>query len=205
MLLGFRLFRRLATALVLVVLVVLVATASQVWWVARQDDRRSSDAIVVLGASQFDGKPSTVFRARLLHAKTLFDAGIAPRVVVLGGKAPGDRTTEGAAGAKFLADRGVKTVAVGEGRNTLESLKALKKEYTARGWKTAVLVTDPWHSLRSRRMAQDLGIGAVTSPTRAGPAVRSRSVEARYIARETAAYLYYRIFHRSSEAGPRAI
>ncbi len=205
MLLGFRLFRRLATALLLVVVVGLVATASQVWWVARQDDRRPSDAIVVLGASQFDGKPSTIFRARLLHAKTLFDAGIAPRVVVLGGKAPGDRTTEGAAGAKFLADRGVTTVAVGEGRNTLESLKALKTEYAARGWKTAVLVTDPWHSLRSRRMAHDLGIDAVTSPTRAGPAVRSRGVEARYIARETAAYLYYRVFHRSSEAGPRAI
>lgn len=205
MLLGYRLFRRLSTALVLVVVVVVGVTASRVWWVARQDDARRSDAIVVLGASQFDGKPSTVFRARLLHAKTLFDAGVAPRVVVLGGKAPGDRTTEGEAGALFLSDRGVTTVAVGKGRNTLESLRAVKELFADRRWGTAVLVTDPWHSLRSRRMAQDLGIDAVTSPTRAGPAVRSRSVEARYIARETAAYLYYRIFHRSSEAGPRAV
>jgi len=68
-----------------------------------------------------------------------------------------------------------------------------------------VIVTDPWHSLRSRRMAHDLGIEASTSPTRTGPAVRTRGTEVRYIARETAAYLYYRLFHRSSEAGPHAV
>jgi uncharacterized SAM-binding protein YcdF (DUF218 family) len=203
--LAFRLARRVLTGLLLVVVVVVGVTAFQVWWVARQDHHPRSDVIVVLGASQFDGKPSTVFRARLLHAKVLYDEGVAPRVVTVGGAAPGDRFTEADAGARFLRDRGVDAVAVGKGRNTLQSLQALKVELTQQGWKTAVLVTDPWHELRARRMASDLGIRAATSPTRSGPAVRDRGTELRYVARETAAYLYYRIFGASSEAGPQAV
>jgi uncharacterized SAM-binding protein YcdF (DUF218 family) len=126
--------------------------------------------------------------------------------VTVGGGAPGDRFTEAQAGATYLKSKGVTAVVpVGVGRDTLQSLKALKVEYAAQGWHSAVLVTDPWHSLRSRRMAQDLGIDAATSPTRSGPANASRTTELRYVARETAAYLYYRLFHRSSEAGPRAV
>lgn len=205
MFLAFKVVRRLIAALLLTVVVIVGATATRVWWVARQDDRPRSDAIVVLGASQFDGKPSTVFRARLLHAKVLYDKGVARRVVTVGGGAPGDRYTEAEAGARFLRERGVETIAVGKGRDTLQSLTALREQFRAKGWDSAVLVTDPWHSLRSRRMAQDLGINAATSPTRAGPAVRDRGTELRYIARETAAYLYYRVFRRSSDAGPRAV
>jgi uncharacterized SAM-binding protein YcdF (DUF218 family) len=203
--LAFGFVRKIVLAVVLALVAVVLWTAFQVWWVARADDHRRSDVIVVLGASQFDGRPSTVFRARLQHAKALFEDDVAPRVVTVGGSAPGDRFTEAAAGAKFLSDRGVQTVAVGEGRNTLESMKALDAEMTKHGWHTAVLVTDPWHSLRSRRMARDLGIDAVTSPSRTGPAVRDRATEFRYVWRETAAYLYYRVFHRSSEAGPQAV
>lgn len=205
MFLAFRLVRRLVALVVLAVLLVVGGTAVRVWWVARGDARPKSDAIVVLGASQFDGRPSTVFRARLQHARELYEDGVAPRVVTLGGGAPGDRYTEAEAGARFLQERGVQTVAVGHGRNTLQSLEALEAEFDRRGWTSAVLVTDPWHALRSRRMAGDLGIEAVTSPSRTGPAVRDRGTEVRYIARETAAYLYYRVFRRSSDAGPRAV
>jgi uncharacterized SAM-binding protein YcdF (DUF218 family) len=204
-LLPFRIVRRLVAAVVLSLLLVVLGTATRVWWVARGDSHPRSDAIVVLGASQFDGRPSTVFRARLQHAKALFQDGVAPRVVTVGGAAPGDRYSEAAAGARFLQERGVTAVPVEKGRNTLESLKALEAEFDRRGWTSAVLVTDPWHSLRSRRMAEDLGIDATTSPSRTGPAVRDRATEVRYIARETAAYLYYRVFRRSSEAGPHAV
>ncbi len=201
-----RTFRRMIALLLLAVLIVVGGTAARIWWVARQDDRMASDVIVVLGASQYDGRPSAVFEARLEHAKALYDAGIAPRVVTLGGSAPGDRFTEADAGRTYLMGRGVKdVVAVGEGRNTLQSLQALDRTMTAKGWGSAVLVTDPWHSLRSRRMATDLGIRAVTSPTRQGPSVHTRGTEVRYIARETAAYLYYRVFGRSSDGGPSAV
>jgi uncharacterized SAM-binding protein YcdF (DUF218 family) len=201
----FRVARRALAALVLIVLLVVGLTAFRVWWVARQDNHPHSDAIVVLGASQFNGKPSTVFRARLQHAKALYDAGVATRVITLGGGAPGDRTTEADAGASFLRDRGVDTLPIGKGRNTLQSLEALRIEFRKQGWTTAVLVTDPWHELRARRMATDLGIKAQSSPTRTGPAVRDRGTELRYVARETAAYLYYRVFGESSEAGPHAV
>ena len=205
MLSPFRWARRLVSLLALTVLLVLGTTAVSVWWVARQDDRPRSDAIIVLGASQFDGRPSSVFKARLQHARVLYDAGVAPRVITVGGGAPGDRTTEADAGAAFLRERDVEAVAVPEGRNTLQSLEAAERLMQARGWETAVLVTDPWHSLRSRTMARDKGIDADTSPTRAGPSVRTRGTQARYIARETLAYLYYKALGRSGEAGPRAV
>lgn len=201
----FRFVRRLVSFLVLGVLLVVVGTAASVWWVARQDDRPVSDAIIVLGASQFDGRPSSVFKARLQHARALFEDGVAPRVITVGGGAPGDRTTEAEAGAAFLRERDVEAVAVPEGRNTLESMVAAEALMAEQGWETAVLVTDPWHSLRSRTMARDQGIEAETSPTRAGPSVRTRGTQVRYIARETAAYLYYRVLGRSGEAGPTAL
>ena len=200
-----RWMRRLVSAAVVLVLLVVGGTAVSIWWTARQDDRPRSDAIIVLGASQFDGEPSSVFKARLQHAKVLYDDGVAPRVITVGGGAPGDRTTEADAGAAFLQERDVEVVAVPEGRNTLQSLQAAEAYMRKQGWDSAVLVTDPWHSLRSRTMARDQGIEAETSPTRAGPSVRTRGTQARYIARETAAYLYYRVLGRSGEAGPRAL
>jgi uncharacterized SAM-binding protein YcdF (DUF218 family) len=200
-----RLARRLIATAVLLVLLVVGGTAVSIWWTARQDDRPTSDAIVVLGASQFDGRPSSVFKARLQHARALWEDGVAPRVVTVGGGQPGDRTTEAEAGAAFLEERGVEVVAVAEGRNTLESLEAVERLMSGEGWSSAVIVTDPWHSLRSRTMARDQGIEAETSPTRAGPSVRTRGTQVRYIARETAAYLYYRVLGRSGEAGPSAV
>lgn len=205
MLFSFRWFRRLLALLLLGGLLVVGGTAASIWWVARQDDRPDSDAIVVLGASQFDGRPSSVFEARLEHAKRLYDAGVAPRVVTVGGGAPGDRTTEAASGARYLQARGVQALAVAEGRDTLQSLRAVDRLFDDRGWRSAVVVTDPWHALRSRTIARDLGLAAQTSPTRAGPSVRTRETQLRYIARETAAYLYYRVLSRSSDAGPRAV
>jgi uncharacterized SAM-binding protein YcdF (DUF218 family) len=203
--LAFRWARRLLSLVVLAVLVVLVGTAGSIWWVARQDDHPRSDAIIVLGASQFDGRPSSVFKARLQHARALYEEDVAPRVITVGGGRPGDRTTEAEAGAAFLRERGVDVVAVPEGRNTLQSLQAAEELMVDEGWETAVLVTDPWHALRSRSMARDEGIDAQSSPTRAGPSVRTRGTQIRYIGRETLAYLYYELLGRSGESGPSAV
>lgn len=202
---AFRWVRRLVSLVVLSVLLVLGGTAAAVWWTARQDDRPASDAIVVLGAAQFDGRPSSIFKARLQHARELYEDGVAPRVITVGGGRQGDRTTEAEAGADFLRGRGVDVVAVPEGRNTLQSLQAVEELMDERGWEGAVVVTDPWHSLRSRTMARDVGITAETSPTRAGPSVRTRGTQVRYIARETLALLYYKALGRSGESGPSAV
>jgi len=195
-------------ALVVLVVLMLAVTAGRIWWVARHDDRRTSDAIVVLGAAQFDGRPSSIFTARLDHAAELFETDVAPRVITVGGNQAGDRFTEAAAGKTWLADHGVpadRIVAVETGTDTLGSMRAVAEHMRAEGWQTAVIVTDPWHSLRTRSMARSEGIDAVTSPTRQGPAVRTRGTEVRYIARETLAYLYFLVFRRSSDSGPNAL
>lgn len=187
---------RVLLGLVLGLTVVVGYVAGQVWWVARQDDRRPSDAIVVLGASQYNGRPSDVFRARLDHARTLYAEHVAPRILTVGGGQPGDRTTEAQAGQDYLVAHGVPADAIlplRTGSDTLQSMHAVAAVFRQRGWQTAVLVTDPWHCLRARTMARDSGIDAVTSPERDGPLFSSRGTEVRYIARETLAYLYYTI------------
>ncbi len=192
----FRLVRRLVTLVVLVLVVVVGFVATNVWWTARQDDRRKSDVILVLGASQYDGRPSPIFAARLAHARSLYRGGIAPRIVTVGGSKEGDRFTEAAAGRRYLLRHDVSgsdVLAVEQGGDTLTSLRAVARVMRRNGWDSAVLVTDPWHALRARTMAADAGIHAVTSPTRHGPAVRTRGTQLRYIARETLAYGYYRL------------
>jgi uncharacterized SAM-binding protein YcdF (DUF218 family) len=188
--------RRSLFGAVLVVLALIGGTAFRVWQVARENDRTKADVIVVLGAAQYNGKPSDIFSARLIKAKQLYDAGVAKTIVTAGGKKAKDTFTEAQAGALWLNQHGVPasaTLAVGEGSDTLRSLRAVSQQVTARGWHTAVLVSDPWHSFRARTMAGDLGLAAWTAPTHSGPIVQERVTQERYIVRETGALLYYRL------------
>jgi uncharacterized SAM-binding protein YcdF (DUF218 family) len=172
------------------------SVAAQVWWVARSDQRTHVDAIVVLGASQYNGTPSPVLAWRLTHAKTLYKDGVAAVVVTVGGKMPGDQYTEGGSGRDYLAQNGVPRsalIAVPTGRDTWNSMEAVAALAKTRGWDSIVIVTDPWHAFRCREMAQSLGLTATTSPVHSGPVVQSRGEEARYIARETAAYVWWRL------------
>ena len=188
---------RIVLALIAFVVVVAGYVAGHIMWVAGHDSRPQSDAIVVLGASQYNGTPSPVFAARLDHAKALYDAHIASRIVTVGGNQPGDITTEAQAGQDYLVRKGVPSKAilpVRAGHDTLQSVRAVADVFKTRGWKTAVLVTDPWHCLRARTMARDSGIDASTSPEHTGPAVGSFTTNVHYIARETLAYVYYSLF-----------
>ncbi len=177
-------------------------TAFRVWKVAREDHRGKVDAIVVLGAAQFNGRPSQVFQARLDHARQLFLDGVAPRVVTVGGGRPGDVFTEAAAGARYLRAHDVPADAldeVGTGDDTVTSLQAAAELLVPRNQVHVVLVTDPWHSLRSRTIAHDAGLDATTSPARTGPAVAERGTQVRYVLREASAYLYYKVFGKGPE------
>ncbi|MGY1743230.1 MULTISPECIES: YdcF family protein [unclassified Blastococcus] len=196
---------RLVGAAVLAVLLLVASTATAIWWTARQDSRPASDAIVVLGSAQYNGVPSSIFEARLEHALKLYEQGVAPVIVTVGGKAAGDQFTEAEAGREYLASGGVSPdalVAVEEGVDTLESMRAVGRVFDERGWGSAVLVTDPWHAMRAERMAEDAGIEAESSPTRQGPAVQTRATQFRYILRETAAYLLYRVTGESVAGAP---
>ena len=199
------LLSRVAGAAVLAFVLLIVSTGLAIWWNARQDSRPASDAIVVLGSAQYNGVPSSIFEARLEHAITLYGAGVAPVIVTVGGRAAGDEFTEAEAGQEYLANSGIPgdaLLAVPEGVDTLESMRVVSAAFGERGWTSAVLVTDPWHAMRAERMAQDAGIEAVSSPTRQGPAVETRGTQFRYILRETAAYLLYRVTGESVAGAP---
>ena len=190
-----RFLRRLVLGVLLVGGLVVGGTGFRVWQVARIDDRDAADVVLVLGAAQYAGTPSKVLEARLEHAKNLYDEGVAPYIVTTGGNQPGDTYTEASAGVRWLTEHGVPedhVIPVGEGNDTLGSLKAAAETIHDRGWRTVVIVSDPWHSLRARTMASDVGLDAWTSPTHSGPIVQTRQTQIRYIFYETAALLYYR-------------
>ncbi len=194
--------RRLLVGALLMGLLVICGTAVRVWQVARIDDWATADAIVVLGAAQYDGTPSSVFQARLDQSYKLFQKGVAPLIVTVGGKQVGDNYTEAAAGKLYLENRGVpaeRILAVETGSDTLQSVEAVSKALLARDKSSVVLVSDPWHSLRTRTMARDAGLAAWTAPTRTGPAVYTRESQAHGIFRETFALLWYQLTHYSAD------
>jgi uncharacterized SAM-binding protein YcdF (DUF218 family) len=196
---------RVVAAAVLAAVLLIASTALAIWWTARQDSRPASEAIVVLGSAQYNGVPSSIFEARLEHAISLYEDGVAPVIVTVGGKADGDQFAEAEAGRDYLAGSGIPDealLAVPEGVDTLESIRAVSTAFAERGWSRAVLVSDPWHAMRAERMAEDAGLDAESSPTRQGPAVHTRATQVRYILRETAAYLLYRATGESVAGAP---
>ena len=189
------------SGLALVVLLGLGLTALAVWRSAHTDDAsrvQQADVILVLGAAQYGGEPSPVFEGRLEHAAMLYGEGRATTVVVLGGSAPGDTSTEAEAGRDWLVAEGLPSdavVASSVGTTTLESLRAAADWMQARDLHSAFLVSDPWHNLRVKRMASDLGIEAYASATWHS-AARTEGTRFDGYLRETFAYLYYRAFGR---------
>ncbi len=145
----------------------------RVWDVGQQDNRRQVDAIVVLGAAQYNGRPSAVLAARLDHAIDLYKQGYAPWFVATGGKLPGDRVTEAATERSYAEARGVPASAIlaeTTGATTLESIRNVRALFDQHGLHTALFVSDRTHMLRVLRLAQDQGIEAWGSPTTTSPA-----------------------------------
>jgi uncharacterized SAM-binding protein YcdF (DUF218 family) len=160
--------RRIVQIVVVVLLVGLAYYAVsfwQVWSTGRADQTRAVDAIVVMGAAQYDGRPSPQLAARLDHVVDLWNDGVAPRVVVTGGKQQGDRFTEAAASAGYLVDQGVPSSAIVQedvGSTTYESLERARSLVDA-SVGTILLVTDPYHALRTRLTAEEVGFDAYVS------------------------------------------
>ena len=164
--------RRVLVAAIVLPAVYFAVTLFQVWRTSRQDGARPAQALVVLGAAQFDGRPSAVLRARLDHAAGLYRRKIAPVIVVTGGKAAGDRFTEAAAGANYLHTKGVPDEAIlreATGRTSWQSLAASARFLREKGIHDVVLVSDPFHAARIAGIASELGLTAATSPTRTSP------------------------------------
>lgn len=171
---GLRLLRwilRLIIWLVLAALVYLVVTGVQVWLTSRHYDSRPADAIVVMGAAQYNGVPSPDLASRLDEAVLLWRAGDARRIMVTGGKENGDRFTEAEASARYLEGRGVPAADVLEagGRDSWENLSLSAPQLRELGATAVLIVTDPFHEDRSLAIASDLDLTPYPTPTRTSP------------------------------------
>ena len=189
----FKLLRRAIAFLLLLMIVVPVFALGKTWYAANNPTVRNGDVIVVLGAAQLDGRPGLVLEARLEEAKRIYDLGLAKKIITVGGGAPGDRTTEAAAGRIWLMQHGVKYAnikAIDVGRDTLSSTKAYAAEMRDRKIKNVIIVTDPFHCLRAMTMANDRGLIATCSPVQSGPNALGKS-GFKYLIRESGAYLAY--------------
>jgi uncharacterized SAM-binding protein YcdF (DUF218 family) len=189
----------LVLILIAIVLGYPLATGYQVWRSSHVDEVHTADAIVVLGAAQYNGVPSPVFKARLDQAAYLYREGLAASVIVTGGKLPGDRFTEAGAGEQYLIAEGVPEEAIAgedQGTTTWESLSRVRT-LTEGEVDSVLFVSDPMHSERIKRMASDLGFDrAYTSPASYVGLNRSRETKAKELAREVASILAYQLFER---------
>lgn len=168
------------------------SVVATVYLYGQRDAAAPSDAIVVLGAAQYDGRPSPVLRARLDHAIVLYRRGIAPTMIMTGGVGIGDTVSEAVVARRYAERSGVPPQAVlleGGGQRSVESMRAVAELMRANGLRSAVLVSDPFHSLRVRLLAFRFGIRASTSPTRTSPISATPREEWRHVLRESAIIL----------------
>lgn len=165
-----------------------------VYWEARTASSAQSDAIVVLGAAQYNGRPSEVFRARLDHALDLYQEGYAPLIVLTGGQQPGDAYTEAETGEQYLLDRGVPQSAIrweNEGRDTWQSMQGVADVLEGSGVESLLIVSDGFHLLRSELMARELGFTASGSASIDSPIRSWSGAELSYVIRETGGVLAF--------------
>lgn len=194
----FRLIRRFISLIIVVIIGIPAFFFSQVWYEAHYPKAVTSDYAVVMGAAQYDGRPSDALEARLVEAKRLYDAKLIKKIVTIGSGAPGDRYTEARAGRIWLIQNGVprnNVIAIEKGRNTIQSVKAFTDYFKKNNISNIVIVTDPYHCKRSIFVSDDLGINATCSPVRSGPySLKNSSLH--YLWREGNAYIAYRTLEK---------
>lgn len=185
------------------ILIVILLALAVVWcrWVYTQiqsyaghDQAAPADAICVFGAAEYDGRPSPVFRARLDHALELYNRGLAPLIITLGGPG-GDQFTEGSVGRRYLESKGVpeeNIIAETKSRNTEESAQRIAVIARANGLRRLVIVSDGSHLFRIHAICAAEGLDVLTSP-RARPAMEDRSLRFQRIAHEILSYTLWRM------------
>lgn len=195
--------RRSVKLRVALVLTFALLLAAALWcrWVyfqiaayARQDQAAPADAIAVLGAAEYDGRPSPVYRARLDHALDLYNRGIAPLIITLGGPG-GDQYNEGSVGAHYLISMGVPeedVIAETHSRDTEQSARTIAVIARANGIHRLVVVSDPTHMFRVHALCAADGFDVLTSP-RTVPANDDTSLEFGRIAHEVISYTLWRM------------
>jgi vancomycin permeability regulator SanA len=190
----FKLIGKAVTLFMLIIFGIPAFFFAQVWWEAHYPTKKSAEFAVVMGAAQYDGRPSDALEARLQEALRIYKEDLVKKVITVGAGAPGDRFTEARAGRIWLIENGVprnRTIQIESGTNTINSTKSYVEYLKKNNFKDVVIVTDPYHCKRSMYIAKDLGINATCSPVKSGPFSLNNS-SLHYLWREGGAYLAYR-------------
>lgn len=194
-------FLRMGTLIPGAILIAWIVLLASVEWAGRRDEARKADAIVVLGAAQYVGRPSPVLRARLDHAVSLWKRGMAPLLILTGGMGRGDTTSEAAVARKYVMSKGVPDRAIvleRDGRTTSESMRAVARIMDDHEKTSAILVSDPFHMLRLSILARRLGLEPYTSPTRTSPITSNREERWKYVVSESFKVPLAYVFERRS-------
>ena len=197
-----RSFFRVTTLAIAVLLAGWVISMLLVERAGRRDEARTADAIVVLGAAQYVGRPSPVLRARVDHAVSLWKRGLAPTLILTGGTGVGDTTSEAAVARKYAMSKGVPDHAIvieRHGRTTSESMQAVARIMDDREKNTVILVSDPFHMLRLSILARRFGLVPYMSPTRTSPITSNREERWKYMLSESVKVPLAYIFERRTQ------
>ena len=197
-----RSYLRTTIAIASVVLVAWGLSMVMVHRAGRRDEARKADAIVVLGAAQYVGRPSPVLRARVDHAVSLWKRGLAPTLILTGGTGVGDTTSEAAVARKYAMSLGVPDRAIVvevKGRTTSESMRAVARIMDDREKESVILVSDPFHMLRLSILARRFGLEPHTSPTRTSPITSNREEQWKYMISESVKVPLAYILERRSQ------
>lgn len=152
-----------------------------------EDSAQKADAIAVLGAAQYAGKPSPVLEARLNHAYELYKQNLASLIITTGGVYPGENFSEGEVGKKYLELKGVpkeKIIAEAQSLTTRQNLTRVKEIADEKALNKIIFVSDPFHMYRIKQIAEDLELTPFLSPTRESPIAKNKRIEFQYILRE---------------------
>lgn len=170
---------RLISAIAILCVAVWVSFVMAIVEAGRRDQAGPADAIIVLGAAQYEGRPSPVLKARLDHAASLWNRGLAPRMIVTGGRGVGDTTSEAAVGRRYLVQRGIPAGSIWmdtEGLTTSQSMVAVRRLLGTKASPSVLIVSDPFHMLRLAILTRRLHMIPLLSPTRTSP-ISTRPVQ----------------------------
>jgi uncharacterized SAM-binding protein YcdF (DUF218 family) len=179
---------RLAGGTLLAVVIIWAASLAAVLIWSSMDQARPADSIVVLGAAQYDGRPSPVLKARLDHGIELWEKKMAKLLILTGGRGYGDTTTEAAVGKAYARKHGVPDSAIlleNKGRTTRESMLGVADILQSRRINSAILVSDPFHMLRLSIIGRRFGMTPYTSPTHTSPIAPNSQKQLRYVLGES--------------------
>jgi len=162
---------------------------------AARDEVQAADAIVVLGAAQYNGRPSPVLKARLDHAYELYKEGYSHAIITTGSYGPDPNFAEAQVSTKYLVQHGIDIANIvteqGSG-TTYDSIRAASNLIHAKGWKSVLVVSDGFHLFRVKKMFADNGILAYTSPAPNSPIEGAASQRFWYTVREVVLFFVYR-------------